>query len=103
MNIKFFVLIILSVYEFLPNICFGQYDINNLKKYWFYRKRIVDYFTAIWPATGESHVADRRNELYNWETSAGSQRITFGDHTTNLGDYIGMLATEFKLLFRTMR
>ena len=77
---------------------FCQYDPTYNKKYWFYRNRFVDYFTVVGDGIGESNVADRRNGKESDKNYSGSQQIMHGDQGTNIGDYIAMLATEYKLL-----
>lgn len=77
---------------------FAQDEISNLKKYWYYRNRLK-YF--VYPGTerGESIIATMRN---NWRLEDNIDRWDFIQITENplriMGYYIGMLATEYKLL-----
>lgn len=82
----------------------GQYepDALNMEKYWYFRQRLVTRFVKIGPNPGESIPASvyqiQANEI--WDPAAAIyKRIQFGaDATSDLGWYIGVLATEIKLL-----
>jgi len=63
---------------------------RNLVKYWYYRNRL-QYFMVQGNGIGESQVAGVRN-LWN------SGILNFGQQSAYLGDYIGVLATEYYLL-----
>ena len=69
----------------------GLFSQSKLEKYWYYRKRLTDYFVKVGPNIGESVVAERLNdlELYKYK---------IGDGTIDLGWYISVLATEYALL-----
>ena len=71
---------------------FGQNDEENLKKYWFYKNRLNQYFMKVgYQNLGESNVAQFRS----------GQSLKFGDQTCMLGWNIGVLATEYKLLYNS--
>ena len=67
-----------------------------LIKYWFYRERLKKDFMQLsdpWKRGSSAPASIRR--LYEDGTS---QNIKWGDATIDLGIYIGVLATEYKLL-----
>lgn len=69
--------------------------VRNLNKYWWYRYRLVNDFMKIGDQCGESIPAQRRNRnLY----SSDLQNLYWADATIDLGDYITMLATEYRQL-----
>jgi hypothetical protein len=63
---------------------------KNMVKYWYYRNRL-QYFMVQGTGVGESQVAGIRNH-YN------SGILNFGQHSAYLGDYMGVLVTEYYLL-----
>ncbi|MBN2668974.1 MAG: hypothetical protein JXR60_07080 [Bacteroidales bacterium] len=67
---------------------------SNQERYWFYRKRLRDYFLKIGDEAGASIPCSDRNL---WE----SRSVSFGDATIELGWYIGVLAGEYKLISRS--
>ena len=75
---------------------------NNIEKYWYYRHRLVNGFTKIGNQPGESLIAGVRN-LYQDNNPPfnihNHKYLDYGDQTIYLGWYIGVLATEYKLLF----
>jgi len=71
---------------------------DNLMKYWYYRDRL-EYFVMPGTLPGQSMVADIRNQP--WELYYGidtRDNISFGQQYTRMGFYLGMLATEYRLL-----
>ena len=69
--------------------CCAQINMNNLEeKYWFYRERLK-YFVINGPGTeqGDCMVADKRTST-----------LSYGQHATYFGYYLGVLATEYYLL-----
>jgi hypothetical protein len=66
-----------------------------MQKYWHYRQRL-QYFVMPGTARGESQVAGVRNRL-----DFSGNDLNFGQHAIYFGYYLGMLATEFKLLSET--
>ena len=77
---------------FFTPIVEAQNDSLNLKKYWHYRQRL-NYFVMPGILRGESQIAGIRNRF-----DYGGNDLNFGQHGIYFGYYIGMLATEFKLL-----
>lgn len=71
----------------------GQYNyrMDDMQQYWFYRYRLINQFLKIGPKHGESIPSGIRN-LY------GGNKMHWGDGTSYLGNYIGVLATEYALL-----
>lgn len=69
----------------------AQDPLTNLKKYWHYRYRLVNYFMVIGDGPGKSLPAGVRN-LWNGDI------LHWGDVPRYQGWYIGMLATEYRLL-----
>jgi len=64
---------------------------NNIIKYWNYRDRLVNNFIAIGSESGQSLPFATRNER-------GQKNLNQGQGPIMLGQYIGVLATEYKLL-----
>ncbi|MBN2683532.1 MAG: hypothetical protein JXR58_13640 [Bacteroidales bacterium] len=71
---------------------FPQSPEQNLAKYRNYRNRL-QYFVAIGDLPGQSNIAAIRNHINH---NKGTLR--FGQHITYFGEYLGVLATEYKLL-----
>lgn len=66
---------------------------QNLKKYWYYRERLKrDFMLGISDEFGASIPASRRN--------LQTGMLSWGDATIDLGHYIAVLGTEYKLLVR---
>ncbi|MFH1321026.1 MAG: T9SS type A sorting domain-containing protein [Bacteroidota bacterium] len=85
--------IILIFILLTPVVCSAQTRADNLKKYWYYRLRLKNDFLKVGPNPGESIPAETRH-------SSGQyfEKIRWGDATMYLGWYIGVLATEYRLL-----
>jgi len=64
---------------------------NNIIKYWHYRTRMLDNFISIGTKAGQSLPFGTRNEY-------GKKILSQGEGPILLGHYIGVLATEYKLL-----
>lgn len=64
---------------------------NNIIKYWNYRNRLTHNFISVGSKAGQSLPFGTRNERENPHLSQGEGPIM-------LGQYIGVLATEYKLL-----
>ncbi len=73
---------------------FCQYD----QKYLNYRERFRKYFTVVGSGQGESNVLVIRNGKEKGDKTAGATEIRIGNQVMNLGDYIAMLAMEYKIL-----
>ncbi len=64
---------------------------NNIIKYWNYRNRLINNFISIGSEAGQSLPFATRNER-------GQKKLSQGQGPIMLGQYIGVLATEYKLL-----
>jgi len=64
---------------------------NNISKYWNYRTRLVNNFISIGSESGQSLPFGTRNKR-------GKKTLSKGEGPIMLGQYIGILATEYKLL-----
>ncbi|MEE9348955.1 MAG: hypothetical protein V3U80_02815 [Flavobacteriaceae bacterium] len=64
---------------------------NNILKYWNYRDRLVKNFIVVGPESGQSLPFGTRSER-------GKVKLSQGEGPIMLGHYIGVLATEYKLL-----
>ncbi len=70
---------------------------DNFNKYWWYRYRLQNDFMLIGDCQGCSIPAERRGPM--WESQTSGDVLSFwADETSNLGYYIGVLATEYNLL-----
>ena len=69
-------------------------DLQN--KYWTYRQKLRTEFTKIGKFAGHSIPAE--NIDINKVCGAVPGKIQTGDATLNLGEYIAVLATEYRLL-----
>ena len=94
-QIKILIIIIAGL---VPAICFSQGSPEgNLQKYWKYRERLKNFVVVgncqgcSSPATARDITTDEYNNTYNGPG--------WSDATDHLGYYIGMLATEYKLLY----
>jgi hypothetical protein len=63
----------------------------NLQKYWYYRWRLRNNFLVVGDGQGCSLPAQQRYYM-------NSPKLQWGDGTIQLGNYIGVLATEYYLL-----
>ena len=82
---------ILFLAVFLFNL--SSFSQSKIEKYWYYRKRLTDYFVKVGPNIGESIVAERLND-------GGYNKYKIGDGTIDLASYISVLATEYALLIQ---
>lgn len=77
-------------------------EAQNLQKYWYYRERLVNDYLIIGDFHGGSIPAARRIPINNPQVEgpcvATQNILEWGDATISLGWYIGVLATEWKLL-----
>lgn len=79
------------LFIFLNIFTNAQDEQTNLQKYWHYRYRLVNYFMVVGDGPGMSLPADIRN-------INGSDQLRWGEAPVYLGYYIGVLATEYRLL-----
>lgn len=73
----------------------------NLKKYWYLRWRLTNYFMVVGEGPGKSLPAGIREKYFNDTVNRinyYSTALDFGDGPNYLARYIGVLATEYKLL-----
>ena len=87
--------IIFFILGFYTISLFSQSYYDNLKKYWYYRQRFKKYFIKIGTNPGESLPMSLRG--YN-DSHSSHQQFDWGQTTIFLGEYIGVLATEYYLL-----
>jgi hypothetical protein len=83
--------IIITILVVFALQCFSQDENINIEKYWSYRERLK-YFVVPGLNTGQSNVASERR------SHRKDEELGFGDQTQHLGWYMGVLATEYKLL-----
>lgn len=82
--------------------CLAQTDQLNLEKYWKFRNSFREKFIKIGSAQGESLPAgallpyDCQNNIEN--NSVGYGEMRWGDGMIRHGHYLGLLATEYRLL-----
>jgi hypothetical protein len=69
-------------------------DLNNMKKYWFYHYRLVNDFMTKGEAQGQCCIMGERSH----GSLGTSTEAKWGDQTVILGQYISVLATEYRLL-----
>jgi hypothetical protein len=85
---KYLFLLLLLV----KSVCLlAQTPQDDLKKYWYYRERLVHDFLK--PGIGQGHSIPAG---VRWHQN--QPQLLWGDETVELGWYIGVLATEYKLL-----
>lgn len=80
---------------------------QNTGKYWWYRYRLVNDFMKIGDKCGESIPASERyrthpyggnSGFYFWNGTNQQPTLHWGDATEHLGNYIMMLAAEYRML-----
>ena len=86
----------------MTSFVFCQDAYLNQQKYWYMRQRLTEKFIKVGPGHGESLPA-ANYEIFSEDlntTSDINKKLVFGSETTGrLGYYIGVLATEIKLLY----
>lgn len=97
---KLIIIYILTIY-FIPLCISQQYTKNELKKYWYYRQRLKDNFMVVGyenvdcgTGSGLSLPGD-----IGLDSDGNPASISWGDISATLGWYIGVLATEIRLLY----
>jgi hypothetical protein len=88
---------ILIILLFLNLIGFAQNAEQNLKKYWYYRERLVKNFMRVGNCQGCSMPASIRGQVGN-TVYQEANTLGWGDSPILLGEYVGILATEYALL-----
>ncbi len=71
---------------------YSQTDQMNHEKYWYYRARLKKYFISEGTGRGESLVFSIRNPENN-------NKLRIAQPHKFFGEYLGILATEYKLLY----
>ena len=82
--------LILSLFLLISVTSAAQDADFNMQKYWYLRWRLKNYFMVVGPNYGEGYPGGIRNKL--------NDVLNVGDASNYLGTYIGVLATEIKLL-----
>ena len=86
------ILVLLAIIYSAPFLIAQNNNIdNNILKYWNYRARLRNNFVAVGSEAGESLPFASRNKY-------GQTKLAQGEGPIMLGHYIGVLATEYKLL-----
>ena len=94
MKIKIVLLALICLLGTLGKCSFGQASTDQLQqKYWFYKNRLHKFFIVQGLGQGRSIPANHRNM-----ERGGIDKLDFGDGLIHHGWYIGVLATEHKLL-----
>ncbi len=91
-----FILTLITLIVGVNNKIKSQTPQQNLDKYWHLRYRFVNYFEVIGMRQGYSDPGTIRNETQNG--SDNGSYLYWGDGPVTLGYYIGVLATEYRLL-----
>jgi hypothetical protein len=79
------------------NINLGDNNDDNMKKYWFYRTKLVNDFMLVGTGQGMSESFNQRASTSHTNPLTGNT-LNVGDEISTLGYYIGVLATEYRLL-----
>jgi hypothetical protein len=90
-------LLFLFVSIFIKDV-YCQSAQSNFNKYWFYRDRLKKRFMVEGPNQGESLVAPRIQRINNSAGVVDQYLYHYGDQTIQMGWYLGVLATEYRLL-----
>jgi hypothetical protein len=76
----------------------SQNDLENHKKYWYYKSHFNNDFIKVGLGAGESIPFNERSSGANKSIPSFSNKLHTGDGTARLGLYLSVLATEFRLL-----
>ena len=93
--------IIICTFSFF---CFSQTN-NNLMKYWYYRNRL-QYFHVPGEKHGESqiicvrNIINASNDPTDQQNGYPAKNVDYGQHGKYTGMYVGVLATEYYLLYK---
>ncbi len=93
---RLFVLIVFSNFTVLQAQTVDQ-NLLNLKKYWWYHHRLLNDFMVKGDCQGCSEVLAERAYGSTQGCPSTSVAAKWGDQTDDLGDLMGVLATEYKL------
>ncbi len=91
-NIFCFLLLSISISSYAQN------EFDNMHKYWYYRFRMKNDFMLLGKGQGMSIPAAQRDVRGQNFPYSEEHQLDWGDATTDLGWYIGVLATEYRLL-----
>ena len=86
--------LLLCVFFALPIVLKSQSTLQNLKKYWYYRKRLKTEYMAVDPDNGGGTNIPSNNRHWTY----GDNYITWGDTPVDIAIYLCVLATEYRLL-----
>ncbi len=93
--------IFLIIFFTNSSFVFSQGTEHNLEKYWYYRQRLKNQFMVV-SANNEQGTnipaIDRKGVWNNTYNTLYASKLAWGDDNGNLPYYIGMLATEYRLL-----
>ncbi len=92
-----FFLLINELFAQQPTVNPNNNNDDDMKKYWFYRTKLVNDFMLVGTGQGMSLPFNRRGKDAH-SSGFHSATLEVGDEISTLGYYIGVLATEYKLL-----
>jgi hypothetical protein len=83
----------------LTNFVFAQQDMYNLEKYWRYKNRFLNEFIVLpqFNSTSEGLSIPAMKITLN-QTGTSKAYMDFTDGNANMSHYLGVLATEYRLL-----
>lgn len=91
--------ILILLYILHVGIFYGQTsEVDLHKKYWYYKSRFNNDFISIGTNTGQSIPFNQRGFNEDYTYTAPTATLKTGDGTVQLGIYISVLATEYRLL-----
>jgi hypothetical protein len=85
---KIFIISTILISMLICNQTKAQDLFKNNQKYWYYKERLSWFMNGIGPNSGQSMPGKTRD----------ANQVSYDDNLNNLGWYIGVLATEWKLL-----
>lgn len=92
--IKSFILLqFVSIYAIAQS---SDYDLHN--KYWYYKARFNNDFVSVGLNAGQSLPFNQRGFIDSYTYSVPSYTLKTGDCSAQLGIYVAVLATEYRLL-----
>lgn len=91
--------LIMLIVTLFVNCVSSQTPSANMMKYWFFRDRL-QYFAVPGIKIGESQIVCVRNKIAD-ETNF--KNVDYGQHGLYQGAYIGVLATEYYLLYENQQ
>ena len=94
LHIRIFSFVLLSINSY-ETIC--QTDNKNHQKYWYYKSRLNNDFVKVGRLAGES-IPFRQRSSGTSNINTSNVDMVSGDGMALVGQYIAVLATEYKLL-----